>query len=424
MHSNIPATDPTSQESNQQRPLAGAGAFTPSTTENPSLGATAPNEGFLLSGAMPRQSASQGAMLPDGGVPYEGQKDEHFLIQGNKVTPLSTDAGLRGVFDDFTPDYRESLLGDRLDKYARAHGRALEMAGWIGTNVPLKTRKAMGVPSVKADLENCGSWLMFRHYYTVDQVKLSSMCSCKRHLLCPLCAVRRAAKCVKAYMDRLQVIQAQDPTLKAYLVTYTVKDGPDLQERFNHIHGNLSSYLHRRSKANTAIKRISEGLQRSSGHRPVEANKAQGGVGSYEIKRGSGSGEWHPHAHWIWLCHVEPDMGVLRDEWRNYTGDSHMVDVTPFHDQENVSSGFLEVFKYALKFSSLSTQDNWQAFSLLQRRRLISSFGVFRGVEVPEQMTDEIEYDDLPYIELVYRWLEGKYKLHDRSTSQQHNAPA
>ena len=47
--------------------------------------------------------------------------------------------------------------------------------------------------------------------------------------------------------------------------------------------------------------------------------------------------------------------------------------------------GFLETFKYALKFSDLPLQDNWEAYKTLKGKRLINSFGVLRGVEVPEE---------------------------------------
>ena len=42
----------------------------------------------------------------------------------------------------------------------------------------------------------------------------------------------------------------------------------------------------------------------------------------------------------------------------------------------------MEVFKYAVKFSDLSLDDNWHAAQLLKGKRLLNSFGLFRGVEV------------------------------------------
>ncbi|HEY9758855.1 MAG TPA: protein rep [Oculatellaceae cyanobacterium] len=342
--------------------------------------------------------------------------DAYFLIHGNKASTPHEQGLYRPPFDDFFPSYSEAALPDRLGRYAIAHGRAVEMARFIQAQFKSVATKfpSFGAEerAIATDLLECGSYLHFRHFYTVNEVKLAGMCSCKRHLLCPLCAIRRAAKTVKAYMEKYEVVQCESSGLKAYLVTFTVLNGSDLAERFNHLQDSLKLLYAQRRKAASGC---------SNRNKPNEANKALGGVGSFEVKRGKCSGGWHPHAHFIWLCEQEPDVLQLQREWLHITGDSFMVDVTPFRDAEGVSGGFLEVFKYALKFSSMTLSDNWEAYTVLQRRRLVSSFGNFRGVEIPERLTDEISYDDLPFIELVFRYLNGSYKL-TQSTNPQGNA--
>lgn len=251
-----------------------------------------------------------------------------------------------------------------------------------------------GESQLSQKLQHCGHWLVFRHYYTVDKVRLHAADFCKKHLLCPLCAIRRGAKYLKAYMDKLAVVMGEHPGLKAYMVTVTVKDGADLGERFAH--------LRKAMKAMTQARR--DHLKAPSKNRHVEFAKALGGVHSVEAKRGANSGLWHPHAHMVWLCYEEPDQDKLAQEWQGWTGDSFIVHVCPFHDQDDVASGFLEVFKYALKFSELPLADNWDAFETLSGKRLVDAFGVLRGVEVPEELTDE-PLDGLPYIELFYQWL-------------------
>ena len=69
--------------------------------------------------------------------------------------------------------------------------------------------------------------------------------------------------------------------------------------------------------------------------------------------------------------------------------------------------GFLETFKYALKFSDLPLADNWEAFQKLKGKRLINSFGVLRGVEVPEDLTDDDLDEDLPYMLMLYNYRKG-----------------
>lgn len=277
-----------------------------------------------------------------------------------------------------------AALPKRLDRYARAHQRALNMADYAAN---------LGESKLSQKLTHCGHWLVFRHYYTVDTVRLHAADFCKKHLLCPLCAIRRGAKYLQAYMGKLQTVQAQTPGLQAYMVTVTVKDGPDLWERFQHLRG--------------AMQRMTQARRdylKAPDKRPhVEFAKALGGVHSIEAKRGENSGLWHPHAHMVWLCHEAPDAEKLSREWFGWTGDSFIVDVRPFH-QADIASGFAEVFKYALKFSELPLQDNWDAFETLSNKRLVDSFGCLRGVEVSEDFTDDAIGDDLPYMELFYRF--------------------
>lgn len=278
-----------------------------------------------------------------------------------------------------------AVLPERLNRYSRAHHRAIDMADYAGINGHVKEAEA---------LIRCGHYLLFRDYYAVGKVRLHAADFCRRHLLCPLCAIRRGAKLIQSYLGRLQVLQEETPGLQAYLVTLTVKDGPDLAERFRH----LKNSVQRMSKARHTHLR---------GRGPhVEMAKADAVVGSYEFKRGKNSGEWHPHVHMVWLSHEKPDRAKLSQEWLAITGDSFIVDVTPFHDQQELTSGFLEVFKYAVKFSDLPLADNWHGYEVLKGRNLVFSLGRFRGVEVPEALTDE-QLDDQPFIELLYKFAKG-----------------
>lgn len=284
-----------------------------------------------------------------------------------------------------------AALPTRVGRYAEAHRRALAMSDYA---------RDIGEKGIASKLAFCGDYLLFRHFYSVDEVRLHAAKFCRKHLLCPLCAIRRASKYMQAYMQRLEVVLAEHPGLQAFLVTVTVKDGEDLQERFQH----LRAAMRRMTQARR------DHLKAPAKNRHVEAAKALGGVHSIEAKRGEGSGLWHPHAHAVWLCYEAPDPVKLSQEWHAWTGDSYIVDVRPFHDQQDVASGFAEVFKYALKFAELPLSDNWQAFHELSNRRLVDSFGLLRGVEVPEELTDE-PLEGLPYIDYLFRWISSGYSL-------------
>ena len=64
----------------------------------------------------------------------------------------------------------------------------------------------------------------------------------------------------------------------------------------------------------------------------------------------------------------------------------------------------------AVKFSDLELAQNWEAAQVLKGKRLLNSFGLFRGVEVPESLLDE-PLDSLPYWDRFYRFLGGEYRF-------------
>jgi hypothetical protein len=80
--------------------------------------------------------------------------------------------------------------------------RALDVAEFIEAHVE-------GQEKLHQRLSECGDYLAFRHYFTIDKVRLHGASFCMKHLLCPLCAIRRGSKALKAYLDRWEVIQVE-----------------------------------------------------------------------------------------------------------------------------------------------------------------------------------------------------------------------
>ena len=107
----------------------------------------------------------------------------------------------------------------------------------------------------------------------------------------------------------------------------------------------------------------------------------------------------------IWFGYAQKLQTLISSrEWEALTGDSFIVDVRPMYGEID---GFLETFKYALKFSDLELSDNLHAYKTLKGKRLINSFGALRGVEVPEELTDDDLDDDLPYMLMLYTYRKG-----------------
>ena len=304
-----------------------------------------------------------------------------------KKTPVN-ETNLAG--GSFTGVDDAELLGERITRYGQAHARSLLMLEHLRAAPSLaSTRTAAGLAS-------CGNYLHFREYFTVGKVRLHNATFCKQHLVCPLCAIRRGAKALGAYLTRWQVIQQERPELRPYLLTLTVKNGDDLEERQAHLTKSLRKLMDHRRNFNSGVPRAPW----------TELCKAQGGVYTLELtNKGKG---WHPHCHMIVLASSQPSQSDLSAEWLRITGDSMIVDCRPITGDP--SEGFMEVFKYAVKFSDLTLEDNWHAAQILKGKRLLNSFGLFRGVDIPDSLLDE-PLDELPYWDRFYRYLGGEYQF-------------
>lgn len=308
-----------------------------------------------------------------------------------KETPLSVN-GLPADTEN------GDTLEPRLERYSLAKKRSSLMAKYIRTSEDVNITTNVDLMHKAQKLERCGAWLHFKHYHTVNEFRLVDANFCKVHLLCQFCAIRRASKHLGIYHRKYLQLVEENPSLKPYLVTLTVKNGPDLLERFNHIKSCFKAYQNQRQnflKGNRSL---------------VEFAKASSAVWSYENKRGNGSGLWHPHSHGLWLCEEPPDELRIRNEWAALTGDSFVVDCRPVTSE----GGFIEVFKYALKFSDLPLEDNLEAYEVLSGKKLLGSCGGFRGLPEPEKLIDE-ELDYLPYLDLFFKYLNFGYVAADSS---------
>jgi len=272
-------------------------------------------------------------------------------------------------------------LPQRVSRYGTAKERNLQMSEYC---------KTVGDVKMFHKLKGCGNYLVFHDYFTVGQVKLHSASFCKAHLVCNLCAIRRASKGMEAYLKKYTAVIEDRPLLLPYLVTLTILNGDDLKERYMHFRGSFKRFMQSRRDS-------------LKGQKAVEFAKAEGGFSSIETtNKGKG---WHVHVHMVWLCLSPPDAFKLSEEWHSITGDSYIVDVRQI--QGDVVDGFCEVFKYALKFSELSPEQNYEAFQVLKGQRLFDSFGIMKGVEIPESLLDD-PLEDLPYLERFYKYIQGQ----------------
>ena len=76
--------------------------------------------------------------------------------------------------------------------------------------------------------------------------------------------------------------------------------------------------------------------------------------------------------------------------------------------EHGYSKAVAEVCKYALKFSDLSMENTFHAFLTLKGKRLTGSFGSMHGLKIEKAVPDEMLSDDIPYLEMLYRFVFGE----------------
>ncbi|WP_333615128.1 protein rep [Psychrobacter sp.] len=306
----------------------------------------------------------------------------------------------------------------RITRFGHLRQQSKEMSNWlyvqndecVALDTPMGHVMSIRFSHYADKLASCANFLLFRHYYTLDKYKLAGLRTCKKHMLCPFCSAIRASKQATAYHEKMLVILKENPNLKPVFMTLTVKNGDDLKERFNHLKNSFKTLQTARRKW----------LKRGNGHN--ELCKAHGIVFAYEItNKGKG---WHPHLHMVMLVDDWIDVDKLSDEWKAITGDSHVVDVRRVRptkidvdtaqgkeQKEDYSDGFMEVFKYAMKFTELTHYQIWIAHETLsptgRLTRLQGSIGLFRGVQVPDAMTDDLITDNAPFMLILYKFMKG-----------------
>ena len=307
---------------------------------------------------------------------------------------------------------------DRITRFGILKHRAKQQENFLWTLAKFKENYPNDLPSEETTkalksaqkLQGCGNFLLFKNYYTIDQTKLAKFHVCNQHLLCPFCAGIRASKAIQKYSERVDEVLKQKRKLKVALLTLTVKNGHDLQERSSHLITSLRTLIKRRQD----YKKKGRGFN--------EFCKIDGAMYSYENTYNEQTGEWHPHVHMLVLLNDWIDQEQLSETWHEITGDSFVVDVRRVKKSKEFgyAKAAAEVCKYALKFGDLTVEKTWEAFKILKGKRLSGAFGSLYGVKIPENLADEMPDDqDLPYLEMLYKFVFGKHSYYDLVMTRQ-----
>lgn len=287
-------------------------------------------------------------------------------------------------------------LGRTVDDYGSRKLRTNAVAEYLGGTAS---------PHLARRLFACSTWLRFRWWMEPNKLTLQGAHFCQLPLLCPNCARRRAAKQGAKVEEKLTLLASQ---FDYWFITLTVKNGPDLAERFNHLR-----------KSFKTLRRLARDHHKGTG-RFVELARAAGLLWSFEFTKSEHG--WHPHVHMIaalpkgsgpirWgIDQITGEVSQLRQDWEAVTGDSSITHAEPV-TMDNPRAGIAELVKYALKFSDLTVSDTVDAYWTLRGRKLTECSGVLRGLVLPDEL--DLVDDELTgaYHEFLYRWHGRAYGL-------------
>lgn len=246
---------------------------------------------------------------------------------------------------------------------------------------------------------NCHNYLLFRYYPHADKKKLHETKHCDIHLLCPMCAIRRAARQVQRYEEKVNALLKNNPNLKLYYVVLTIKNQENLLSAYQHLTKSYRLLSDRRRQAihYKKTQKISYYYAKDSVFRNVSA-----GAYSIEIKRGENSGLWHPHMNLLLLTEDVIEQEEISKEWESITQDSYIVHCVETSENQTIKDALVEIFKYALKYSEMECDDTVFTYQTLRSKRLFGSFGEFRGLDI--DIDDNDTYEHLEYVELFYSY--------------------
>ena len=252
-----------------------------------------------------------------------------------------------------------------------------------------------------ARLEACGSLIFLRNWPETGETRVMAANFCRLALLCSSCAAARAAKLIAEYEPKIQELMTEDPRLRAALVSLTVANDHDLEERVNHL--KLAS-----KRMYAATRKARSNPSKNSA---IEWSKVIGSIRSLEITKGLGG--WHPHFHIFCLANEEISEFHLSAEWEHFCGDSHLVHVKTREDLK-----LWNVLSYTTKLSEMEPAEIWEAYNLLGGCRFVDPQGKLRGLKI-ERRNANMPPDVGPFRDALAARHGDEYHLTDVRTGGQ-----
>ena len=298
----------------------------------------------------------------------------------------------------------EETHKSQVQRFGEARNSTCELLEYIHRNINDYNKDIKGkLRKEYAKVKNCGNYLLYYHYYTIDEYRFISGIHCQNKWLDGLCGLRWADKAVGNYYQKYNQILEDNPNLKTCMITLTVKNRDRLMEAY--------------SELDKALKRVSNTIRNAKqGRSNSEFGKIIGMVGSIEIKK-TKKGKWHPHFHAFAILDDYIDKQKMTQEWYNKT--DKISYITDIRESKGDAYSFCEVISYTLKISTLSPKERIEAWWKLSGKKMLRAWGLFRNVKLPDKLTDD-PIEDLPYTRILYKYVykDGYYVDHVKKMDQ------
>jgi hypothetical protein len=216
-------------------------------------------------------------------------------------------------------------------------------------------RKLVHCPRTNFDAATTGTATHFGNEYRIKSTKCHDR-------FCVPCSQERSFRVRQALLKHMQ------PLDNLKLITLTLKASTD----------GLSAILDRITRCFRLLR-----------NRPIWKKNIEGGVSIIETKLGKNSGAWHCHFHVV--CRGKfTSQAKLADEWQRITTDSRIVDIRPVGAR---SGAVTYITKYITKAADheivMSPKHLSEAIVAFTGRRMVSTFGTWRGLELMEKPHEE-----------------------------------
>ncbi len=258
-------------------------------------------------------------------------------------------------------------------------------------------------------IRECCNVLKFRDYLNGEQ-RLYGANFCKYDKFCLACSTRRSIRMIQRFEQWIQQYRLYDKHW--YHITLTVRHNSSQS---------LKTVMDKLCTAKGKVAKRYRNWKRPEQKTKSFMNNFDWLICSIEVTQ-SEKGWWHPHIHIlacsdkklptkvIYLFGKRIELNEdLQNEWHEITKDSYQVSMREITVTDGYfdRKGIGEVFKYAVKFSTLDVPHLVELIELQHTRKyhFFSTYGIFRGWKLDSKPTDE----DKNFVEKTLEYFEDEY---------------